>query len=184
MRKINASLVLLTILILVVHGAMSGLCMLGIIHCKGIIYILGSIVSLILIMHIVISLILIVKTGMKKPPIKFYGNLNKSAIFQNMTGILIIIIVPIHVLLGEMQQFSIKPPLNTITIVHGISEIIFVTLICMHLYIGIPRLLVTYGCLNSSEAYTKCEKLVSIVLGLAWLFLAAGIVKYFFIPIS
>lgn len=184
MRKINASLILLTILILIVHGAMSGLCMLGVIHCKGIIYILGSIVSLILILHIVISLILMVKTGTKKPPIKFYGNLNKATIFQNMTGILIIIIVPIHVFLGEMQQFSIKPPLNTLTIVHGISEIVFITLICIHLYVGIPRLLVTYGCLNSTKVYTKCEKIVSIVLGLAWLFLTIGIIKYFFIPIS
>ncbi|MCR3759440.1 hypothetical protein [Clostridium felsineum] len=183
MRKINAILISALIFLLIVHSGIAVLSMLKIIHCKGIIYTLGSIAALLLIFHIIISLILMINNMRKKPSIKFYSNINKDTVLQNLTGILIIILIPVHIFFSELQQFSITPPLNLLTAIHGTIEIIFITLICIHLCIGIPKLLITYGNLADLKSYSLCKKFVSIISIVIWLIFIFGIIMYFFIPL-
>lgn len=176
LRKINGLLVVIIIIMLITHAVLSALFLYGFIDHSPSFKITGRRLFYPLVAHIIISLYLLIMDRRKN--VRIYSDLISETNQQIITGIGIIVFVSLHIL---SYMF---PPANYIygierRIIQMIIDVLMFSSICLHLRVSIPRLLVSFGMLESKNAYSNFKNKFSIIILIILIFLImADIVRY------
>ena len=168
LRKINAVLVVIIILMLLNHAVLSVLYLYGLIDYSPSFQITGRRLFYPLVLHILISSYLTIKDKTRKN--KTYSKLISQTTQQIVTGICMIIFVSLHIIT------YMKAPINGdfdiwMSLTHFIIDIGLFSSIALHLRVSIPRLLVSFGFLDSKNAYAEFKSRFNIIIGMILLLL-------------
>ena len=176
LRKINAVLVVIIILMLLMHAVLSVLYLYGIIDYSPSFQITGRRLFYPLVLHLIISSYLVIKDRTRKN--KVYSRLISETTQQIITGIGIVIFASLHIIT------YMKAPINTdydiwMLLAHFIIDTGLFTSIILHLRVSIPRLLVSFGFLESENAYEKFKSRFNILIAVILILLVlAEIIHY------
>ncbi len=176
LRKINGILVIIMILLLLNHAVLSALFLYGVIDYSPSFKITGRRLFYPVVAHIIISLYLFIKDRRKN--VRIYSDLISETNQQIITGIGIIVFISLHIL---SYMF---PPTNYYydfgrALVQLFIDCMMFTSIGMHLRVSIPRLLVSFGMLESKNAYSNFKRKFSIVVLIILVFLImAEVVRF------
>ena len=167
LRKINALMVLIIVVLLLNHAILSVLHLYGVIGYSPSFQITGRRIFYPLVAHVVISLYLYFRDKSKRG--NRYSGLIKDTTQQLVTGILIVVFVSLHIL---SYMFA---PLNSgydswMRVFHFIVDnLLFISLI-LHLRVSIPKFMMSLGFLDGKDEYanfkhkSNCVLLIFLVL--------------------
>ena len=171
LRKINSILVIIMIIILLNHAVLSVLYMYGVIGYSPSFQITGRRLFYPLVAHIIISLYLYIKD--KRRDVKTYPKLISQTTQQIVTGILIVVFVSLHILSYMMSPINVSLSFE-VRFMHFFIDIGLFSSILLHLRVSIPRLMVSFGFLESKDSYSNfqnkwniCVAVILILLILA-----------------
>ncbi|MBQ8017086.1 MAG: hypothetical protein IJ258_03165 [Methanobrevibacter sp.] len=176
LRKINGILVVIIILMLIHHAVLSALFLYGVIDYSPSFKITGRRLFYPLVAHIIISLYLFIKDRRKN--VRIYSDLISETNQQIITGIGIIVFVSLHII-----SYMFPPANFYYDFGRGLLQLIIdgmmFTSICLHLRVSIPRMLVSFGMLESKNAYSNFKRKFNIIILIILIFLImADIVRY------
>ena len=176
LRKINAVLAVIMILMLLNHAVLSVLYMYGIISYSPSFQITGRRLFYPLVLHIIISSYLFFNDKTRKN--RVYSNLISDTTQQIVTGVCIIVFVALHIL--TYMMFPINSQFNFwIRLTHFIVDIGMFASITMHLRVSIPRLLVSFGFLEGKNSYHNFRyKFNILIIIILILLVLAEIIHY------
>lgn len=165
LRKINSVISLLITALLLCHAIILSVWMLS----KGAVHISGNaapwILTVLVALHAFISLDLAIAAheGAEKRKVRSYGKLNRATVFQRISGILMLVFVPLHV--ANFSGFLHLPK-----IVFAIVPIVFFTIVLVHIAVSTSKALITLGIGNAR--FIKIVDVVAKVISLATLIAA------------
>ena len=154
LRKINAILSLLITFFLLDHAIFLAVWMLS----KGTIPKSASfmpwILAGIVLVHALICIYFAISAhnGAENHPVKSYAKMNKSTIMQRVSGVLMIVFVPLHI---AGSAGYMHPP----KVVHAIVPLIFFTIVLAHVAVSTSKAFITLGIGNA-----KFIKAVDIII--------------------
>ena len=161
LRKINGILVVIIILLLLNHAILSALFLYGVIDYSPSFKITGRRLFYPVVAHIIISLYLFIKDRRKN--VRRYSDLISETNQQMVTGIGIVVFVSLHII-----SYMFPPANFYYDFGRGLVQVIIdgmmFTSICLHLRVSIPRLLVSFGMLESKNAYSNFKRKFNIVI--------------------
>lgn len=172
-RKINSILIIIIIALLLWHGLLSVLYMLGVINHTPDMVITGRRLFLFVMLHIIFSLYLYFKDTYRRKKMKTYFNIQNKTIVQAFSGIGILIFMFLHYM--SYSTFPVNSNLPfVVSLFHIITDVLLFTMICLHLIISIPRVVVSFGFLSEDKAYANFENNTRklLVIFLVFFFLA------------
>ena len=171
LRKINSILVIIMIIILLNHAVLSVLYMYGFISYSPSFQVTGRRLFYPLVAHMVISLYLYIKD--KRRNVKTYPKLISQTTQQIVTGILIVVFVALHIFSYMMSPINVSLTFE-IRLIHFFIDIGLFSSIILHLRVSVPRLMVSFGFLESKDSYSNfqnkwdvCVAVILILLVLA-----------------
>ena len=176
LRKINGILVVIIILLLLNHAILSALFLYGVIDYSPSFKITGRRLFYPVVAHIIISLYLFIKDRRKN--VRRYSDLISETNQQMVTGIGIVVFVSLHII-----SYMFPPANFYYDFGRGLVQVIIdgmmFTSICLHLRISIPRLLVSFGMLESKNSYSNFKRKFSIaILGILVILIFADVVRF------
>lgn len=176
LRKINGILVVIMILMLLNHAILSVLYLYGLINYSPSFQETGRRLFYPVVLHIIISLYLYIRD--KRKNVKTYPQLISETNQQIITGIGIIVFVSLHIL--SYMFAPIDSDFNLVMrLTHFIIDVLMFGSICLHLRVSIPRLLVSFGFLESKNAYLNFkDKFNKIIFVILILLVLAEIIRY------
>jgi succinate dehydrogenase/fumarate reductase cytochrome b subunit len=126
--------------------------------------------------HIIISLYLFIKDRRKN--VRRYSDLISETNQQMVTGIGIVVFVSLHII-----SYMFPPANFYYDFGRGLVQVIIdgmmFTSICLHLRISIPRLLVSFGMLESKNSYSNFKRKFSIaILVILVILIFADVVRF------
>lgn len=181
LRKINALLVIIIVLMLLNHAVRSLLYLYGLIPHSPSFQITGRRVFMVLCLHIILSLYLYFRDKSRRNGITIYPDIIKETNFQVISGICILFFMILHVV-----SYSYAPADTTMSffviVIHFIVDNLLFVSITIHLSVSLPRLLVSLGFLSKNkESYEISRKRINIILGIIFVLLfIAEIIFYIF----
>ncbi len=176
LRKINGILVVIIILLLLNHAILSALFLYGVIDYSPSFKITGRRLFYPVVAHIIISLYLFIKDRRKN--VRRYSDLISETNQQMVTGIGIVVFVSLHII-----SYMFPPANFYYDFGRGLVQVIIdgmmFTSICLHLRISIPRLLVSFGMLESKNSYSNFKRKFSIaILVILVILIFADVVRF------
>lgn len=176
LRKINGILVVIIILLLLNHAILSALFLYGVIDYSPSFKITGRRLFYPVVAHIIISLYLFIKDRRKN--VRRYSDLISETNQQMVTGIGIVVFVSLHII-----SYMFPPAKFYYDFGRGLVQVIIdgmmFTSICLHLRISIPRLLVSFGMLESKNSYSNFKRKFSIaILVILVILIFADVVRF------
>ena len=176
LRKINGILVAIIILLLLNHAILSALFLYGVIDYSPSFKITGRRLFYPVVAHIIISLYLFIKDRRKN--VRRYSDLISETNQQIVTGIGIVVFVSLHII-----SYMFPPANFYYDFGRGLVQVIIdgmmFTSICLHLRISIPRLLVSFGMLESKNSYSNFKRKFSIaILVILVILIFADVVRF------
>lgn len=174
MKKINIIFGALSVLMLLVHGVASGLYQGGILPDSLIYRFTGGLLSIAVIPHMIFSLVLQARNSVKDKNIKVYLGLNVQTVMQNMTGILSIVFILLHVVTVELSYAGIIPQSPVFVVVQMVLFMIFISLVCIHLMFSLPRMFVSMGLILKESSYSKVQRMTTVLVSIFWVLFAAA----------
>ena len=176
LRKINGILVVIIILLLLNHAILSALFLYGVIDYSPSFKITGRRLFYPVVAHIIISLYLFIKDRRKN--VRRYSVLISETNQQMVTGIGIVVFVSLHII-----SYMFPPANFYYDFGRGLVQVIIdgmmFTSICLHLRISIPRLLVSFGMLESKNSYSNFKRKFSIaILVILVILIFADVVRF------
>lgn len=164
LRKINAVISLLITLLLLDHAIFLSVSMLSgafPVSSNAVPWILTVLVAL----HVFISIDLAISAhqGTEKRKVKSYGKLNRATIFQRISGVLMLVFVPLHV--ANFAGFLHLPRIVFVTV-----PIVFFTIVLAHAAVSTNKAFVTLGI--GSARFIKVVDIVVKVICLVTLIAA------------
>lgn len=176
LRKVNAILVIIMIIILLNHAVLSVLYLYGFIDYSPSFQITGRRLFYPLLAHIIISLYLFISDKQKK--VKTYPKLISQTTQQAITGIFIIVFVSLHILSYMMSPIDVSFTFE-VKLMHFLIDIGLFSSIMLHLRVSIPRLMISFGFLESKNSYSNFQNKWNItVLIILILLILAEIIHY------
>jgi hypothetical protein len=176
LRKINAGMSLLTTALLLFHAGYLSVQMLMGNRLAGVPLILARMLSMLMLIHAVLSIILMVRThrGAKKGNAKSYPKLNRETVVQRVSGILLLVLLGVHIA-GAINLFQPK-------ILHAIITPLFFAASMAHAAISTGKALVTLGWGNAETikivdviVRSLCQAIgVASLIGFYSFFIAGG----------
>lgn len=171
-RKINSLLVIIIIVLLLWHGLFSVLYMLGLVNYTPDMVTTGRRLFLFVMLHMIFSLYLYFKNKYRRIKIKTYFNIQNKTLVQAFSGMGILIFMFLHYISYSMIPINPNLPF-IVSLIHIIIDTLLFTMICLHLTISIPRMLISFGFLSKDKIYDNFENntknLLIIVLVLFFL---------------
>ena len=176
LRKINGLLVVIVILLLLNHAVLSALFLYGVIDYSPSFKITGRRLFYPLVAHIIISIYLFIKDRRKN--VRRYPDLISETNQQMITGIGIIVFVSLHIISYMFPPANFYYDFGRGLLQLFIDGMMF-TSICLHLRVSIPRLLVSFGMLESKNAYSNFKrKFNMVILVILVILIFADIVRF------
>lgn len=175
LRKINALMVIIIMVLLLNHAILSVLHLFGVIGYSPSFQITGRRIFYPIVAHIFISLYLYFKDKSKKG--NRYSGLIKDTTQQLVTGILIVVFVSLHIL---SYMFA---PLNSgydswMRIFHFVVDnLLFISLI-LHLRVSIPKFMMSFGFLDGKDEYANFKRKNNYVLLIILIILILAEITY------
>lgn len=181
MRKINTILVTLIIIMLGKHGITSALYFLGIIDYSSNFIMTGRRLFIVVGVHILVSSALYLKDKLNRRGLRFYKELSKPTIVQMITGMLIFLFMLFH--WGSYAKVSAKqvPDVFSVALKHWSVDVIFISSIMLHLYVSIPRWIISLGLVKERKHFQKAKKCITIILAIAWSGFMLGEILFYII---
>ena len=154
LRKINATISLLTTVLLLDHAIFNAVWMLSKGSVKQSAPVAPRILVVLMVLHAGISIYFAISAhkGCEKRKVNNYTKMNAATIFQRVSGILLIIFTALHVA-------SATGAMHTPHIIHAIVPPIFFTIALAHTAVSTSKAFITLGIGNA-----KFIKVVSFVM--------------------
>ena len=154
LRKLNAALSLVTTVLLLAHAISVAIWMFSrgkIIPIGG--HALPQVLIKVTIAHALVSILLMILAHKdnKKKKGKVYPKLNKPTMVQRISGVLMILFTPLHVL-GAFNIIQTPP------VVHAIFPPLFFLLVLAHIAVSASKAFITLGIGNAK--FVKCADVV------------------------
>ena len=176
LRKINAILVIIMIVILLHHAVLSVLYLYGFINYSPSFQITGRRLFYPLVAHIIISLCLFIRDKRKK--VKTYPKLISQTTQQAVTGILIIVFVSLHIFSYMMSPIDVSFAFE-VKLMHFLIDIGLFSSIMLHLRVSIPRLMLSFGFMEAKNSYSNFQNKWNIAVAIILILLIlAEIIHY------
>ena len=129
----------------------------------------GGMLAACLTVHIVLTLIDIVKNARKMKGQRFYSKYTVDSSLQNITGISLIGFLILHVMAIELNRALHS---NISGIIWWAVDLFFYLTICLHLAITLPHTLITYGIVTHRIPYNIARAVLYAISILGFVMLA------------
>lgn len=170
-KKINAGFGLAAVVLLLVHVAYSISAYLLFLYNPLITKVLGYSFAVIVVAHILLSVINVYGKH-DTASVRYYPKANIGTILQRTSGLLILLILPIHIKTGSwiMGHQVGRAGLSALLV----AEVVFWAMVMTHVAISLPRALITLGWLATEKGKKRLDIVMQILC--AALFVVAAYV--------
>ena len=176
MKKINAVLGLLTIVLLIVHAAYNVFCYLTMYYNP----VLKQAVSLPLMIAVCLHAVLgmsMVFLNRDGGDLRVYSEYNKETILQRISAALILPILFIHIKTFALMSSSAESGAKLPVILLILVEILFFGIVFTHISISFSRALITLGLLSDIDKKRRLDKFMYIFCALLFAICVIAIVR-------
>ena len=167
-RKINAGISLLSTFLILAHAISIAVWLLSMGAISRIPAIVPRILTVLVLIHAVISVALLVSGNVRGEPRKSkkYPKLNRTMIVQRISGVLTVLFTALHVV-GAMGALQLPG------IAHAIISPLFFAIALIHVAVSTSKALITLG-IGNGKVIKIVDILIKVVCAATWIADVAG----------
>lgn len=167
-KKINAVLSMLTVLLLFAHSTYEIIAYSFFIYDVSVVKILARSFMTVAIIHVIISIIILLFFHEKKLLTK-YGKYNWRTLIQRISALAVIVLLAIHIKTANYLLSDGKTMAGIITVL--IIEFLFFTSVMLHIGSSFSRAMISLGIITAKKTQTRVDIIVSVIC-IIWLLAA------------
>lgn len=177
LRKINAIISMLIVVLLLDHAIFYAVVMLSRYRIPTHATVLPWMITALVVIHAILSIAMAVlgHKGAEKRKCNTYAKLNARTMLQRFSGILMMVLVGVHIA-GAATHFQPK-------ILHAVLHPIFFAMVLMHLAVSMSKAFITLG-IGSAKLVKAIDIIMPVICGITFIGAVVGFYLCLFLGVA